>query len=699
MNSSEENEVKDLLEDLDLQKVIYDDLLETRPDDNESLSETLQTIKGLEARIAQLLGQTPATASTASSTIAPASPSGLPPPSPSPSPPTGHWRDEIPNTYHAPRGPLRTATVPYDPFFDAYTPSSAPSPFAMQSSSSQRPLLPPIPQDSRKRARHDSGGSSTTLQPPKRPATNNHHAEIAKIEAEMVRKLEQNRQLYDMLREPENVQSNARLEHVSEEEALQSLNEEHEEADRSIRYLSQMEKDGVFARMLQAQEEPNLPDYLPSVDLSPPPPPPRQSLLGGEPSPARGPPGLMVAAMPPPYMPHRPMDRGLLPEKQPSSDDLEEITRDTFQARFSGPPVPANHMPYRRLPWMPEPPEQHQFMRAFDLVREQQELDDDEVDFEYGSSAFPLIPRPVLTSLLPCRRYKEQDFPEDIRNLLTGIKDINAATKADKDSTPGGLKVTLMKHQKIGVAWMKAKEESKHKGGILADDMGLGKTIQTIALLVARPPTDPERHPCLIVAPKALMDQWRLEIERHIKPGKHQLSVFVFHDKQRQVPWRELKYHDVIITTFGTLTANYKLLLKADELQKEGRDATTVKKVRDGAVLFGEASKWHRVIIDEAQNIKNPLAKSQKACCRLNSEYRWCLTGTPMMNRLEDLQSLLTFLRIRPYNNKDKFKTVCWPDKEDKICHDMLISPSRTLLAPSSSKGRLNRRCNNCGCL
>lgn len=219
-----------------------------------------------------------------------------------------------------------------------------------------------------------------------------------------------------------------------------------------------------------------------------------------------------------------------------------------------------------------------------------------------------------------------------------------------------------MKHQQIGLTWMKAKEESSHKGGILADDMGLGKTIQAIALMTARPPTDPDRHPCLIVCPKALMDQWRREINRHIQPGKHQLSVFIFHDKQRVVPWRELKNYDVIITTFGTLTANYKLRLKAEKLEREGKDANIVKNAKEAAGLFTPSSKWHRVIVDEAQNIKNPSAKSTKACCLLNSTYRWCLTGTPMSNRLEDFQSLLGFLRIRPYNNKDKFKIVSTHD-------------------------------------
>lgn len=116
--------------------------------------------------------------------------------------------------------------------------------------------------------------------------------------------------------------------------------------------------------------------------------------------------------------------------------------------------------------------------------------------------------------------------------------------------------------------------------------------------------------------------------------------------------------YDVIITTFGTITAHYKTLLGAEKMAEEGHHASHVQERKDLAGPLSPAAKWHRVIIDEAQNIKNPSAKSSMACCRLNATYRWCLTGTPMMNRLEDFQSLLGFLRIRPYSNPAKFKAV-----------------------------------------
>lgn len=69
-----------------------------------------------------------------------------------------------------------------------------------------------------------------------------------------------------------------------------------------------------------------------------------------------------------------------------------------------------------------------------------------------------------------------------------------------------------MPHQLIGVAWMKAQEESKHYGGILADEMGLGKTVESIALMCANESQDPDEKSTLIVAPLALLQQWKEEI-------------------------------------------------------------------------------------------------------------------------------------------------------------------------------------------
>ncbi|KAJ5998393.1 hypothetical protein N7451_006203 [Penicillium sp. IBT 35674x] len=653
MADPKEDEIKDLLEELDLYEFILTDQQTSTPDDVEAIGETRDTIKKLQGRLAGLLGN-----------VAPSSP---PPHShPAPQPTSPELSRVTSTTPPRPENHL--------PVSNPHWPSSAPSPFGFQPSAHAGPSLPPISsfspgEGSRKRPREGSFGSLGSQQPSKKAIMDKSRNRIQEIDAKLRVQLERNRRQYANMRSIEEVRETARIEGVSEEQVLHEINEEERENEMTIRSMIQMEKDEEYARMIQAQDDeevqplphpsfaipdrtlPRLPSFpapkhqaygnnyrSPQLeildsddDLQEITPESFNSVQGYPPRPPSYLPAPGHAYQAPYLSPHKGMP-GMYPDLAARYPYMPQGYSPASSAMPLGMGNPLSHMSPRRLPWMQG---QHLETKAFDLIREQQDLEEDAIDFEM---------------------YKEADFPDDIKNLLTGIKDINKATQADNDDTPQELKVTLMKHQKIGLAWLKAKEESNHKGGVLADDMGLGKTIQTIALMVARPPTDPDRHPSLIVAPKALMEQWRLEIGRHVKPGISQLSVFIFHGLQRQIPWRDLRNYDVIITTFGTLTANHKILLHAEKLQSEGKDASIVKKVRDGAVLYSSASKWHRVILDEAQNVKNPNAKSTRACCRLDATYRWCLTGTPMMNRLEDFQSLLGFLRIRPYNNKEKFK-------------------------------------------
>lgn len=77
-----------------------------------------------------------------------------------------------------------------------------------------------------------------------------------------------------------------------------------------------------------------------------------------------------------------------------------------------------------------------------------------------------------------------------------------------------------------------------------------------------------------------------------------------------------------------------------------------------GLPLLGPDSTWYRVIIDEAQCIKNRNTKAALACYSLNATYRWCMSGTPMMNGVHELHSLLRFLRIGPYNSLPLFNSV-----------------------------------------
>ncbi|KAL4808216.1 SNF2 family N-terminal domain-containing protein [Aspergillus unguis] len=248
-----------------------------------------------------------------------------------------------------------------------------------------------------------------------------------------------------------------------------------------------------------------------------------------------------------------------------------------------------------------------------------------------------------------------QQLTQDIKQLLETIRPDTDISKEDREGTPEALKYNLLEHQKLGLAWMKSKEECDQKGGILADDMGLGKTIQAISLMVSRPPTDPERKTTLIVAPVALMKQWRREIERMLRPGHH-LQVYVLHGEKRAASFRELKKYDVVLTTFGMLASELKRLENYEELLKSGAEEPTLAdKHLKTLPCLGPTSKWYRVILDEAQCIKNRLSRAALACCRLNATHRWCMSGTPMMNNVLELHSLLKFLRNRPYGSLDTF--------------------------------------------
>lgn len=233
--------------------------------------------------------------------------------------------------------------------------------------------------------------------------------------------------------------------------------------------------------------------------------------------------------------------------------------------------------------------------------------------------------------------------------------------KEEEDGTVEGLKVKLLPHQVDGVAWMRDKETGVKKkngvlpkGGILADDMGLGKTIQSIALLLTNPRpslssttsvTDKKAlsanvgKSTLVVGPLALIKQWEAEIKNRVLDS-HKLRVCVHHGPQRTKRFEDLKKYDVVITTYQILVSEHSSSSVRDDGPQAG--------------CFG--IHWYRVILDEAHTIKNRNAKATQACYALRAEYRWCLTGTPMQNNLDELQSLIRFLRIKPYNDLSIWK-------------------------------------------
>ncbi|KAI9759468.1 MAG: GTP-binding nuclear protein gsp1/Ran [Chaenotheca gracillima] len=243
---------------------------------------------------------------------------------------------------------------------------------------------------------------------------------------------------------------------------------------------------------------------------------------------------------------------------------------------------------------------------------------------------------------------------DEIKSLLENIRPDIELPPADREGTPEAMKYPLMEHQKLGLTWLKNMEEGTSKGGILGDDMGLGKTIQALALMVSRPSSDPRRKTTLIVAPVALMKQWEREIKTKLKTS-HRLTTYLFHGPKKKVKWENLQAYDVVLTTFGTLASELKTRESWESRKKMNKDLTEAN--APNMPLLGPKAKWYRVIIDEAQCIKNRNTKSALAACHLSSLTRFCLTGTPMMNSVGELHSLIEFLRIKPYNEMRKFNS------------------------------------------
>lgn len=244
---------------------------------------------------------------------------------------------------------------------------------------------------------------------------------------------------------------------------------------------------------------------------------------------------------------------------------------------------------------------------------------------------------------------------EDLRKLVENIQPDEEEVAVEDDVPIEAMTIKLKPYQNTGLKWLQKMEDGSNKGGILADDMGLGKTVQAISLMVTRRSEDPVNKTTLIVAPVALLRQWQQEIETRVKAGRHRLHVFIHHSGSKKKTHKDLREFDVVITTFGTLGSEGK---KIDKYESRKRHDPEARPREDERCLFiGPECRWYRVIIDEAQCIKNRNTRTAKAACMINSRTRFCMTGTPMMNSVEELYSLIHFLRIKPYNDWNRFRS------------------------------------------
>lgn len=253
------------------------------------------------------------------------------------------------------------------------------------------------------------------------------------------------------------------------------------------------------------------------------------------------------------------------------------------------------------------------------------------------------------------------------------VAKLNDKSRLEVLPDPDGLQGNLREYQKRGLSWMHYLE-SLGLNGCLADDMGLGKSVQVVARLVqertqktelvtqkgkakkseskgklegrGRKKQNSESQvlskelqkvednleripPTLLIAPTSVVGNWQKEIEKFAP----QLRSLVHHGSQRIQDEQTFKTtsleYDVVITSFTLARKDSKLLSSVD---------------------------WHRLVIDEAQNIKNPKAEQTKAILKLPAQHRLALTGTPVENRLLDLWSIFNFLNPGYLGKESQFR-------------------------------------------
>ncbi|KAJ4302257.1 DNA repair protein rad16 [Collariella sp. IMI 366227] len=251
----------------------------------------------------------------------------------------------------------------------------------------------------------------------------------------------------------------------------------------------------------------------------------------------------------------------------------------------------------------------------------------------------------------------EKQHPE----LLTMWKDLEnmPVLKAGKAEQPKSISRQLKPFQLEGLAWMTAMEKTKWKGGLLGDEMGLGKTIQAVSLIMS---DFPAKNPSLVLVPPVALMQWMTEIASYTDGT---LKTLVFHgtnSKSKNLTIKDIKKYDVIIMSYNSLESMFRK-------QEKGF------KRKDG--LFKEKSiihqtNFHRVILDEAHSIKTRTTMTAKACFALKVTYRWCLSGTPLQNRIGEFFSLIRFLNISPFASYLCKQCPCstpeWHMNEDSQC-------------------------------
>ncbi|EMG35716.1 DNA/RNA helicase, superfamily II, SNF2 family [Desulfocurvibacter africanus PCS] len=197
------------------------------------------------------------------------------------------------------------------------------------------------------------------------------------------------------------------------------------------------------------------------------------------------------------------------------------------------------------------------------------------------------------------------EFYKKLRQKIHSFQEITPI------AIPQGLNATLRPYQQEGLSYLNFLREYEF-GGILADEMGLGKTVQTLSF-IQHMNEKGLTGPNLIIVPTSVLPNWERECQKFVP----NLKILTVYGARREGMLKQIKDSHIVLTTYALLRRDLDELLKFE---------------------------FNSVILDEAQNIKNPNTITARSVRKLDTSMRLCLSGTPIENNLFELWSLFEFL-------------------------------------------------------
>ncbi|CAN9196477.1 unnamed protein product [Alternaria sp. RS040] len=245
----------------------------------------------------------------------------------------------------------------------------------------------------------------------------------------------------------------------------------------------------------------------------------------------------------------------------------------------------------------------------------------------------------------------------DMNTLLLATKDFDGrgSVKADGKGfwKVKGMSTSLKPYQVLGTAFMRRRENAAEepRGGLMADQMGLGKTLMMIANMVNGRPAKNDKGPktTLLVASPALLTQWKSEIELHTDASKVKIKIMRYGAGTRLDSTNAneiLAGHDIILTTYTEIMKSYpknEPPIQCQTAQQKIDWWEEVFRTQRGPL---HRMMFLRVVLDEAQAIKNHMSRTSIACRALMAHHKWALSGTPILNSLVELYPYFKFLDV-----------------------------------------------------